>query len=223
MATTALTSVNNVLRRLRENAVTSVTFATNTYAQLILQFLNEIKQECENAWDWTVLRQNVTITTAIGTRTYSATGAGNRFKFYDPRKIIINTTNRTLILPSNSGWLEEAKDTFTATNAAPNWYRFIGQDASGDPIIELYPVPDAVYNLIIPLVIPQADLILSTDSYKLPSMMIETGTWARAISERGEDGGQNTSEQFQIYRAFMSDMIAQDAGLVGDETVWQPV
>ena len=47
MSTTALSSVNKVLTRLRESAVTSSTFSSNVYAQLILQFLNETKQEIE--------------------------------------------------------------------------------------------------------------------------------------------------------------------------------
>ena len=97
MSTTALSSVNKVLTRLRESAVTSSTFPSNIYAQLILQFLNETKQEVENAWDWTILRQTISITTVIGTNTYSITGAGQRFRFYDKRQIIINETTKDLI------------------------------------------------------------------------------------------------------------------------------
>lgn len=223
MATTALTSVNNVLRLLRENPVNAVTFSTNTYAQLILQFLNQTKQECENAWDWTLLRRSITITTSIGVNSYSITGAGNRFRFYDPRKIIINATTRQLLNQANSGWLEEAKNTFAVANQAPNFFRFYGQDANNDPILELYPVPNMAYSLVVPLVVPDTDLVLATDTYRMQQVMVEMGMWARAISERGEDGGQNTSEQWQIYRSYMADNIAQDAGLVPDETVWQSV
>ena len=223
MSTTALSSVNKVLTRLRESAVTSSTFPSNIYAQLILQFVNETKQEIENAWDWTILRQTLSITTVIGTNTYSITGAGQRFRFYDKRQIIINETTKDLIVLGNSGWMEEAKRTAVTGNQHPTWYRFVGQDASGDPIIEVYPAPDAVYALKVPLVVPQADLSLFSDTYNIPSLVVEMGTWARAISERGEDGGQNTSEQWQLYRSFLADNIAQDAGRVPDETIWEVV
>ena len=158
MSTTALSSVNKVLTRLRESAVTSSTFPSNIYAQLILQFVNETKQEVENAWDWTILRQTLSITTVIGTNTYSITGAGKLFRFYDRRQVIINETTKDLIILGNSGWMEEAKRTAATGNQHPAWYRFVGQDSVGDPIIEVYPAPDAVYALKVPLVVPQAEI-----------------------------------------------------------------
>ena len=223
MSTTALVSVNNVLKRLRENPVTASTFPSNTYAQLLLQFLNETRQECGNAWDWTILRQTLAITTSVGVNTYSLTGAGQRFRFYDKRQLIINETTRDLIVLGNSGWMEEIKRTANTGNQHPTWYRFVGQDAAGDPIVEFYPAPDAIYVLRVPLVVPQTDLTLYSDTYNLPNLLIEMGMWARAISERGEDGGQNTSEQWSLYRSFLADNIAQDAGLVPDETIWEVV
>src|SRR5262245_50860097 len=99
MSTTALTVVNAVLARLRETALTSSTFSSNTYGQLILRFVNEAKRECEDAWDWTILRTSKTVTTAIGTSTYTVTGAGQRYRFYDRRRIIWNATNRTQVMP----------------------------------------------------------------------------------------------------------------------------
>ena len=126
MSTTALSSVNKVLTRLRENAVTSSTFPSNTYAQLILQFLNETKQEIENAWDWTILRQSIAITTAIGVNTYSITGAGQRFRFYDKRQLIINETTKDLIVLGNSGWMEEAKRTAVTGNQHPTKRYHVG-------------------------------------------------------------------------------------------------
>jgi hypothetical protein len=47
------------------------------------------------------------------------------------------------------------------------------------------------------------------------------GAWAKAISERGEDGGQNTIEQQMLYKSALSDAIAIDEGRVHGETTWQ--
>lgn len=223
MSTTALTVVNNVLTRLRENVVTSATFLTDKYAALILQFVNETKRECEDAWDWTILRRTIAVTTASGTNSYSVTGAGSHFRFYDPRQIVLNATNKTILYPANSGWFEEMKTNSSTTNAQPCWYRFVGQDASGDPIVELYPTPDAIYTLNFPLVVPEADLVANTDTFKMDGRMVELGAWARAISERGEDGGQNTSEQWALYMSHQSNQIAMDGGRVSDELVWNVV
>lgn len=223
MSTTALTVVNNVIKRLRENQVNSTNFLTDAYGQLILQFVNETKREVENAWDWTILRQSLTVTTAVGTSTYSVTGAGDRFRFYDPRQIIINATNRTTINQSNAGWFEEMKLTSSTNNAQPCWYRFVGQDTSGDPIVELYPAPDGIYSLRFPFVVPETDLTVYTSTFKVNGLAVELGAWARAISERGEDGGQNTSEQWNMYKNYVGDLIAIDAGRVSDEVIWQTV
>ena len=47
---TYLTLVNDVLSRLRESEVTSV--SDNTYSSLIGRFVNEAKREVEDAWNW---------------------------------------------------------------------------------------------------------------------------------------------------------------------------
>lgn len=222
-ATTALTIVNNVLARLREAQANSSTFST-TYPQLILRFVNETKQEVENAWDWTALRSTKTVTTASGTSNYTVTGAGPRYRFYDRRKIIWNSTNRTWVIPASSqGWFEEAIQTFTVNNALPNWYRLTGSDSNQDPTLGLYPTPDAIYSLKLPLVIPEVDLVASTDVFSIPPLPVELGAWARAISERGEDGGTGTAEQWSMYRSSLADHIAMDGAHVEDELIWEVV
>ena len=47
---TYLNLVNNVLRRLREDEVTTV--AANTYSKMASDFINDAKELVETAWDW---------------------------------------------------------------------------------------------------------------------------------------------------------------------------
>ena len=47
---TYLNIVNNVLRRLREDTVTTI--SANTYSAMVGDFINDAKQLVENAWDW---------------------------------------------------------------------------------------------------------------------------------------------------------------------------
>lgn len=216
----ALTSVNNVLTRLRESQVTSTTFSTSTYAQLILQFVNEAKREVEDAWDWTSLRTTIPVSTVASTRQYIITGAGQRYRFYDVQKRLFETTRKVWILPAPDILIEEATQIWTANNNVPNWYRIRGQNTNLDPYIDFYPTPDAIYSVQIPLVVPDVDLSLYSDTYKVPSIVVELGAWAKAISERGEDGGQNTSEAFALYQYALADAISQDAGRTEGELVW---
>jgi hypothetical protein len=43
---------------------------------LLVQYLNEAKEEVEEAWEWQALRQTVTVTLAQGTAEYALTAAG---------------------------------------------------------------------------------------------------------------------------------------------------
>lgn len=222
MSTTALTIVNSVLARLRESQVVSATFS-NTYPQLVLRFVNEAKREVEDAWDWTALRQSLTVTTAIGTSTYTVMGAGQRYRFYDRRKVIWNTTNKTWVVPISQAFFEQMIQTATVNQQLPNWYRLTGSNATEDPTLELYPTPDGVYSLKLPLVVPSVDLVAATDTFSLPALPIELGAWARAISERGDDGGTTLADQSAVYHSTLADYIAFDAARVGDETIWEVV
>ncbi len=64
---TYLEIVNKVLKRLRENAVTTVGY--NAYSSLIAEFVNDAKNEVENAWRWSTLRTSIVIT-ADGSQFY---------------------------------------------------------------------------------------------------------------------------------------------------------
>ena len=57
--------INNVLRRLREDQV--VTVNGTDYSSLIGDLVNDAKKVVENSFDWTALRDAITISTASGT------------------------------------------------------------------------------------------------------------------------------------------------------------
>ena len=107
------------------------------------------------------------------------------------------------------------------TTGAPQYYAFNGVDENGDSQVDLYPVPDKEYTLRINVVLPQEDLELSTDVPLVPAQLIIEGTVARAISERGEDGGMQ--DQQIRYNQLLSDYIAIEAGQKPNETIWQAV
>ena len=87
-------------------------------------------------------------------------------------------------------------------------YAFEGVDGSGDTKVTLYPRPDAVYSLRFSLTVPQAILAADGTSVLVPDVLVAQNAYARALAERGEDGGINSSEAYQLYRTMLSDYIA---------------
>ena len=73
---TYLQLVNSVLRRLREDEVTTV--GQNAYSKLIGEFVNDAKRTVEDSYDWTALRTTLTVSTTTDTFNYVLTGSQNR-------------------------------------------------------------------------------------------------------------------------------------------------
>ena len=78
LTTTYLDLVNDVLVRLREAQVASV--SQNTYSALIGKLLNDAKREVEDSWNWDTLRNTISFTTQQGTFNYNLANAGNKFR-----------------------------------------------------------------------------------------------------------------------------------------------
>jgi hypothetical protein len=67
---------------------------------------------------------------------------------------------------------------------------------------------------------PQDDLTLDTEVVQIPYTLLIEGVLARAIAERGEDGGNQDQEM--RYRNMLADLIAIENGQRVDETTWYP-
>jgi len=214
---TYLTLVNDVLSRLRESEVTSV--SDNTYSSLIGRFVNEAKREVEDAWNWNRLRSTITIDTVADSFNYTLTSSQKRFRFIDA----FNDTQDIEMRLTGMNTLNQRFYLGTTQTGAPQEFGFNGHDTSGDAKVDVYPVPDAVYSLRFNLIIPQADLSADTDEIIMNEFPIILGAYAKAIFERGEDGGVSTNEAYQIYNVALNDAISQDAALAQDELVYQAV
>ena len=72
--------------------------------------------------------------------------------------------------------------------------------------------------------IPDADeLSEDTDTTALQKNVITSLAWAKAIEERGEDGGISVSSQYGVANKALADAIAIEAARRPDEeTVWYP-
>jgi len=199
---TYLELVNDVLVRLRESTVSTV--GETTYSSLIGKFVNDAKRQIEDSYNWNVLSTTVTITTSANTHSYSLTGAGQKFQLNDA----INKTS--VIGLTNISFVEmNRKLNFqTPATSIPSEFVFSGVDASGDTKVELFPVPDGVYTVIFELNVPQATLSSDGTSVKVLDYLVAQSAYARALIERGEDGGTASSEAYALFRGMLSDAIA---------------
>lgn len=214
---TYLQIINAVLRRLRETEVTDVN--ETDYSKLIGEYVNSVKKEVEAAWDWNALRTTLTLNTEDGVFNYTLLGSGSRFRVSD----VVNDTSNYMLQQKGSAWMNRRFLTVDTQRSTPSFYSFNGVDSNLDSAVDLYPVPDGVYTLRFNVTIPQDDLADNTDTLQIPSEPVIQGTLARAISERGEDGGRLSNDQYILYRSAMADEIAIEAGRFSDETVWYPV
>jgi hypothetical protein len=211
---TYLECVNRVLRRLRENEVTTVN--ETPYSKLIGDLVNVVKVEVEDAWDWSALRTTLTATTANSLFNYVLTGAGTRLRVLD----IINDTDDFLMQQRGTKWFDQQFLLNSQQFGSPMYYNFNGVDSNGDSQVDFFPIPDGIYNVSINVVLPQAELVTDSTQIKIPALLLVEGTLARAISERGDDGGY--VEQEERYRSMASDLIAVEASQRLDEMIWTP-
>lgn len=211
---TYLELVNAVLRRLREEQVSTVN--DTDYSQLIGDFVNDAKRVVEDAWDWTALRYTYTITTTTGVDTYTLTDYGVRSK-------LMYIDNESLNSRLNQEALQRLKflNLGTSNNQGPPMYYAISSvDSNGDCQIVFHQIPDSDYTLSVYTVKRRGDLTEDSDELLIPTSPVIQWAYSYALRERGETGGQSSAEQALFAQNELTNSIALDAGQHPDETIW---
>jgi hypothetical protein len=199
---TYLELINDVLVRLRETTVTTVT--ETSYSSLIGKFVNDAKRQVEDAYAWNVLGTTITLSTVSGTYSYALTGAGQKFQVID----VINVTSNIGMKNIDFASMNRKQNFSTPVSGIPYEFCFDGVDGNYDTKVTLYPRPDGVYSIPFSLAVPQATLINGATVIAVPDVLVVQNAYARALVERGEDGGLSSSEAYQLYKAMLSDYIA---------------
>jgi len=228
--------LNEVLTRLREPTISSDwsgdykdSNALSDYQKVIGSLINDSKKYVESKHDWNPLRQTYNLTLVADTQQYllgdDTDGVGLSFKVLD----IINKTTGTTLSQVTNDWLNKQMfPTSSVIYGEPLHYALNGSgqaNASREPdaLIDLYPVPNASYAgqiLGINVVKQQDALSLASDIIKVPYQPVILGAWARAISERGEDGGTQTSVIAAEAIDALNSAIQLDAGNFEYERDW---
>jgi hypothetical protein len=216
---TYLQMINEVLTRLRETTVSSV--SQSSYSQMIGLYINDTKKQVEEAWEWDALTVSIPLTITPGTTRYTVPGAGVRFKS-DAVNNISNGFKHPVRPVGYANLLNREQMATTVVSAAPAWYSWYGNDGT-DAIVAIWPNPSANYNLMFNMNVPQVNLVNDTDVILVPSDPVVAGAFARALVERGEDGGLSSSEAYGLYRGILADRIALEQSRSPEYDVWDAV
>lgn len=215
--------MNRVLRGIRQFSLImadSVTSTTDDYLLMILQFVNEAKEEIEEAgWPWQALRKTVTVTLAASTVEYDLTIAG---------AADVDTNDRSRLLYDTTTVFGRAEGFYNSQFAQPmvfdvttsteyrlkevtqerieRWH-FTDNDEQGQPVyftlytdgdsirMKVYPTPNQTYTLKMRMFIPQAELTATdlTTTLSIPNRPIWTKALFKANQERGDELGKEGS------------------------------
>ena len=206
--------VNSVLRRLRETEVSSV--ADNAYSKLIGEFVNDAKRQAEDAYPWNALSETLTAVTGADVFNYVLVGSGQRFRVLD----VLNDTSNTVVNNATTRWMNEQFLLTSVQKGSPAYYNFNGTNSNGDTQVDLFPIPNGVYDIRFNVIKPQVALSADSDTLLIPSEPVIFNATARAMAERGEDGGIASGEMYAIYKQSLADAIAIESGRYIEESAW---
>jgi len=221
MASTYLQLVNTLLKRMREDQVTSV--SDNDYSLLMGEFINLAKDELESRHLWARLRLTTRILTTAGTFAYELNDMGDNFQI----EFVWNDTEDYELhyrpYERMSMWLNQndADD----KRAKPAYYDLNGYvntvGGPDDPVINLFPIPDGAYYINIDAVVAQAGLSADTDELIIPERPVIEQAMVHALEERGEDDGDRYVRQVQRSEETAIRYITLDLHKWEEQTIWR--
>jgi hypothetical protein len=221
--------VNKTLRGMRQFAMiigSSTSTISDDYLLMILQFVNEAKEEIEESgWAWQALRQTVTLTTVSSQADYDLTIAG---------EADVDTTDRSRLLYETRVGGMSTENFRLSDNSVPQVFdvtdageyrlkertvenmermHFQDNDEGGDPTyfairsdgdslkIKLWPTPDSARTIKLRMYIPQAELSSTdiTTTLSIPNRPVWTKALFKANEERGSELGKEGSSLHRSY------------------------
>ena len=218
--------INQILIRLREDTIPTdwsgdINDSTviSDYQKVVGSLVNDAKRSIEIYHDWLVLRETKNITTVAGTKNYDLS-SGQQIKIVD----VVNNDTGTHLKQVSRVYINTVKYPTDGTGE-PHYYAFNGTSLSNYTTnlkVDLSPVPTEVHTISFDMVKHQDPLKLSLDALIIPSQPVLLAAWARAISERGEDGGTQSSLMALEADEALKQAIILDSGNAQFESDWYP-
>jgi hypothetical protein len=183
---------------------------------MIGEFVNDAKRLVEDAYNWNALSDTLSATTTSDIFNYVLVGSGQRFRVID----VINDTSDYFLKYQTVNEMNRLFLMTSAEKGSPRYYNFNGTDANGDTQVDLYPIPDGAYNLRFNITKPQLPLSADADILLVPHEPVIFNATARALAERGEDGGIMSGEMYAFYQQSLADAIAIESSRYNEESEW---
>tara|TARA_R100000544_G_scaffold15963_1_gene7491 strand:- start:96 stop:764 length:669 start_codon:yes stop_codon:yes gene_type:complete len=213
--------INEVLIRLREDTIPidwsgniNDSTTVSDYQKVIGSMVNDSKKSVENYHDWLVLRETKDISTVSGTKNYNLS-SGQEFKVVDA----INNATGTQLSQVSRSYLNKIMYP-TDPTGEPHYYGFNGADSSNNLKIDLSPIPTKSETISFDIIKAQDELKTAATVLKVPEKPVVLGAWARAIAERGEDGGTQSSIAAEESSQALKQAIMLDSGNTQFESEW---
>lgn len=231
MAKTFIQLVNLVGVNLRRSTGSTFTSLTqNQDAVMMAAYVNQAKMKVEDAWTWDVLQKTITFPSVGGTRSYDTSSLS--IVTSDPTV----TTHRSRVMRDPGGKLQfwdattnqetrlrevtrEFADHMTVVNSVSvERPESVAVYQNGNGLTAYFPwPPTGVRSYRFTALVPQDDLVLTTDTLLAPYWPVVLAATALASEERGEELGQNASRWWDEYMEALESAIGQDT--TGDDNV----
>ena len=213
--------INEVLIRLREDTIATDwsgnindSSTVTDYQKVIGSLINDSKRNIESYHDWLVLRETKEVATVSGTRNYNLS-SGQEIKVLD----VTNQATGGKLVQVSRQYINSTLYP-TENSGEPMYYAFNGADSDSNLKVDLEPKPDSVQTISFDIVKYQDELKTASTKIKIPNKPVVLGAWARAITERGEDGGTNTGVIAMEVSESINQAVILDSGNVQYESEW---
>lgn len=201
---TYLNLVNNVLRRLREDTVSSYT--DSDYSTMIGDYVNDAMHLVQNAHNWSQLMTELSLSTVASQQTLELEGLGEGGQIYQ----ILNDTQNHKLQARDAGWMKIQTHIASAPEGPPMFWAFNSQASDGDMVVDFYPIPDDAYTMKIYCKKMQADMSADGTTLLVPAQPVIQYALAFALEERGDSGGHNNMTQLQRAELALADAVGLD-------------
>ena len=208
---------NDVLVRLREPEASSI--SDNAYVKLISKYVNDSKRQVEDAYNWNSLSETLSAVTDTDIFNYVLTGTGQRFRVID----VLNDTSNTVMVNATTSWMNKMFLLSNSNKGTPYYYNFNGTNTNGDTQVDIFPIPDGVYDIRFNVIRPQVELVANSDKLLVPHEPVILGALARAQAERGEDGGVQSAETYALFKQSLADAISLESSRYVEESEWYSI
>jgi hypothetical protein len=213
---TYLNLVNNVLRRMREDEVS--TWNETEYSKMLGDFVNDAMSLCQSAHNWSALFTEIDINTVDGQQEYTLDGLGQMGQVYTAYN---DTENSQLCQWPLKHMMLQTDLASGAAGGPAKYYSFKDVSATDDdPDILVWPIPNSVQTLTFHVKKEQGPMSADATELLIPEQPVIQYALAYAKEERGELGGNSPVVAFEKAKVTLSSYIALDAERHPEINTW---